>query len=75
MRSYGNLKDQDRIFTNLYNDGDRFIKGAEKRGDWHQTKDILSNGPDWIVDEIKKIWIERPWWSRFPFWTQVLFHA
>lgn len=34
-RSYGNLKDQDRIFTNLYRDDDPFIKGALKRGDWH----------------------------------------
>lgn len=30
-RSYGNLKDQDRIFTNLYRDDDPFIKGAIKR--------------------------------------------
>ena len=34
-RSYGNLKDQDRIFTNVYCDGDPFIDGALKRGDWH----------------------------------------
>jgi hypothetical protein len=30
-RVHGNLKDQDRIFTNLYRDGDPFIKGALKR--------------------------------------------
>jgi len=30
-RSYGNLKDQDRIFTNLYKDGDPGIQGALKR--------------------------------------------
>merc|ERR1712195_235698 len=66
MRSYGNLKDQDRIFTNLYDDGDRFIKGAEKRGDWHQTKDILSNGPDWIVDEIKKSGLRGRGGAGFP---------
>jgi NADH dehydrogenase (ubiquinone) flavoprotein 1 len=35
FRSYGNLKDQDRIFTNLYDDNDRWIEGAMKRGDWH----------------------------------------
>ena len=29
--SYGNLKDQDRIFTNLYGDQDPFLKGAIKR--------------------------------------------
>jgi hypothetical protein len=30
-RTYGGLKDQDRIFTNLYKDGDPFIEGALKR--------------------------------------------
>jgi NADH dehydrogenase (ubiquinone) flavoprotein 1 len=34
-RSYGNLSDQDRIFTNVYKDMDPFIDGAMKRGDWH----------------------------------------
>ena len=31
QRFYGGLKDQDRIFTNLYNQGDRGLKGAMKR--------------------------------------------
>ena len=52
-RSYGNLSDQDRIFTNVYNDNSPFIEGAMKRGDWHNTKHILSMGQDWIIDEIK----------------------
>jgi hypothetical protein len=30
-RSHGNLKDQDRIFTNLYKDGTPFVEGALKR--------------------------------------------
>lgn len=30
-RSYGGLKDSDRIFTNLYRDNDPFIEGAMKR--------------------------------------------
>lgn len=30
-RVYGGLKDQDRIFTNLYKDDDPFIKGALRR--------------------------------------------
>ena len=29
--SHGGLKDQDRIFTNVYKDGDPFIDGALKR--------------------------------------------
>jgi hypothetical protein len=31
VRIYGGLKDQDRIFTNLYNTGDAGLKGAQKR--------------------------------------------
>ena len=30
-RTYGGLKDADRIFTNLYNDYDWHLKGAESR--------------------------------------------
>jgi NADH dehydrogenase (ubiquinone) flavoprotein 1 len=47
------LKDSDRIFTNLYNDGSPYLDGALKRGDWYRTKDILSKGPEWIVNEVK----------------------
>lgn len=43
-RTHGGLKDQDRIFTNVYNDGSACINGAQKRGDWHRTKDILTMG-------------------------------
>lgn len=32
--SYGNLKDEDRIFTNLYGRHDYRLKGAMQRGDW-----------------------------------------
>jgi hypothetical protein len=34
-KTHGNLSDSDRIFTNLYKDGDPYIKGALKRGDWY----------------------------------------
>ncbi len=52
-RVHGGLKDADRIFTNLYGKHDPFLKGAQKRGDWHRTKDIMAMGPDWIINEIK----------------------
>lgn len=65
-RTYGGLKDQDRIFTNLYRDGDPNIAGAIKRGDWHQTKDILLNGPDWIIEEIKQSGLRGRGGAGFP---------
>jgi NADH dehydrogenase (ubiquinone) flavoprotein 1 len=52
-RVHGGLKDADRIFTNLYGKHDPYLKGAQKRGDWHKTKDIMAMGPDWIINEIK----------------------
>ena len=66
FRSYGNLKDQDRIFTNLYDDNERWINGAMQRGDWHQTQEIMSNGPDWIIDEIKKSGLRGRGGAGFP---------
>ena len=47
------LKDTDRIFTNLYNDESWKIDSAILRGDWNNTKEILSKGKDWIINEIK----------------------
>lgn len=50
----------------MYNDGDAFIDGALKRGDWHRTKDILTMGPDWIVDEIKASGLRGRGGAGFP---------
>ena len=47
------LKDKDRIFKNLYNDLGWDIDSAVSRGDWSQTKDLISKGKDWIIKEIK----------------------
>ncbi|KAF9271399.1 NADH dehydrogenase [ubiquinone] flavoprotein 1, mitochondrial, partial [Mortierella alpina] len=51
--SFGNLSDEDRIFTNIYGFHDYKLKGALKRGDWYKTKEILLKGHDWILDEMK----------------------
>jgi NADH-quinone oxidoreductase subunit F len=48
------LRDQDRIFTNIYGFDDVGLKGAKKRGDWSQTKELVAHGRDWIVEEVKK---------------------
>jgi len=64
--SYGGLKDEDRIFTNLYCQGDPFIKGAMARGDWHRTKDLVLKGTDWIVAEIKRSGLRGRGGAGFP---------
>eukprot|EP00005_Dracoamoeba_jomungandri_P004617 CAMPEP_0174258944 /NCGR_PEP_ID=MMETSP0439-20130205/7848_1 /TAXON_ID=0 /ORGANISM="Stereomyxa ramosa, Strain Chinc5" /LENGTH=465 /DNA_ID=CAMNT_0015342641 /DNA_START=16 /DNA_END=1413 /DNA_ORIENTATION=- len=65
-RTYGGLKDSDRIFSNLYGEHDIFIKGAMKRGDWYRTKDILDKGPDWIINEVKKSGLRGRGGAGFP---------
>jgi NADH dehydrogenase (ubiquinone) flavoprotein 1 len=47
-RTYGGLKDEDRIFQNLYGKRDPYLKSAMAVGDWHKTKDILLKGHDWV---------------------------
>eukprot|EP00118_Oscarella_pearsei_P000576 m.5281 g.5281 ORF g.5281 m.5281 type:complete len:464 (+) comp12754_c0_seq1:91-1482(+) len=65
-RSYGNLKDEDRIFTNLYGRHDWKLKGAMKRGDWYKTKEIVQNGVDWILGEIKASGLRGRGGAGFP---------
>ena len=47
------LKDQDRIFTNLYGNQGWELDAAQERGDWDGTKALISKGRDWICEEIK----------------------
>ena len=47
-RTYGGLKDQDRIFQNLYEHHGADLKSAMKYGDWYKTKEILLKGHDWV---------------------------
>ena len=49
----GILEDKDRIFTNLYGLHDWGIEAAKTRGAWNATPDMLAQGPDWIVNQIK----------------------
>ncbi|KAH0931278.1 hypothetical protein HID58_008395, partial [Brassica napus] len=63
---FGGLKDEDRIFTNLYGLHDPFLKGAMKRGDWYRTKDLVLKGTDWIVNEMKKSGLRGRGGAGFP---------
>lgn len=62
----GNLKDEDRIFTNLYGRHNWNLKGALSRGDWHKTKEIILKGPQWIIQEIKDSGLRGRGGAGFP---------
>ena len=47
------LADKDRIFTNLYGFEDWKLKGAQARGDWDGTKEILAKGREQIIEDVK----------------------
>jgi len=64
--SFGDLKDQDRIFTNLYGSHDWRLKGAISRGDWYKTKEILLKDNEWIQQEIVKSGLRGRGGAGFP---------
>jgi len=64
--SFGNMKDEDRIFTNLYGRHDWKLAGAMQRGDWYKTKEIILKGKDWIIKEITKSGLRGRGGAGFP---------
>ncbi len=60
------LRDQDRIFTNLYGMHDRALSGAKSRGHWDGTAAIIKKGRDWIVDEMKASGLRGRGGAGFP---------
>lgn len=65
-RTYGGLRDQDRIFQNLYGRYPPDLKHAKKMGDWHKTKEILLKGHDWIISEVKASGLRGRGGAGFP---------
>ncbi|MFN8722646.1 MAG: NADH-quinone oxidoreductase subunit NuoF, partial [Rhodospirillales bacterium] len=47
------LRDEDRIFTNLYGWESPFLEAARTRGDWDGTKDLIALGRDAIITMVK----------------------
>jgi NADH-quinone oxidoreductase subunit F len=60
------LADKDRIFTNLYGEGDWHLAGARSRGAWDGTKELILKGRDWIVEEIKASGLRGRGGAGFP---------
>ncbi|MEM9524270.1 MAG: NADH-quinone oxidoreductase subunit NuoF [Pseudomonadota bacterium] len=60
------LKDQDRIFTNLYGMHDRTLAGAKARGHWDDTARIIQRGRAQIVDTMKASGLRGRGGAGFP---------
>ena len=60
------LKDEDRIFTNLYGSQAWDLKAARERGDWANTKELIVKGREWIVETIKSSGLRGRGGAGFP---------
>ena len=48
LRFFSSLRDEDRIFKNLYGRHNWNLKSDMSRGGWYKTKEILLKGHAWI---------------------------
>jgi NADH-quinone oxidoreductase subunit F len=60
------LEDKDRIFRNLYGLGDWRLAGARARGAWTDTKTLIDEGHDWIINEVKASGLRGRGGAGFP---------
>lgn len=60
------LRDEDRIYTNLYGWDGADLKAAKKRGDWDKTASFIKKGRDWIIDEMKASGLRGRGGAGFP---------
>jgi NADH-quinone oxidoreductase subunit F len=62
----GPLADKDRIFTNLYGFQEPWLKAAQQRGDWDNTKALMGQGQDAIIDAVKASGLRGRGGAGFP---------
>ena len=62
----GPLADKDRIFTNLYGFQEPWLRAAQQRGDWDNTKGLMAIGQDAIIDAVKASGLRGRGGAGFP---------
>ena len=60
------LRDEDRIFTNIYGFRGADLGAAKSRGDWDNTADLIKKGRDWVIDEVKNSGLRGRGGAGFP---------
>ena len=60
------LRDEDRIFQNLYGQDDWGLEGARRRGIWDNTKALLDLGREKLVEEVKASGLRGRGGAGFP---------
>ena len=60
------LRDEDRIFTNIYGIHGADLVAAKSRGDWDNTADLIKKGRDWVIDEVKNSGLRGRGGAGFP---------
>ncbi|MEC7512747.1 MAG: NADH-quinone oxidoreductase subunit F, partial [Pseudomonadota bacterium] len=60
------LRDEDRIFTNIYGFHGADLVAAKSRGDWDNTADLINKGRDWVIDEVKNSGLRGRGGAGFP---------
>jgi len=60
------LKEEDKIFKNLYGYSDWKLEGALQRGIWKDTSKLINKGSEYIIDEIKKSGLRGRGGAGFP---------
>ena len=47
------ITNKDKIFSNINGSEAADLNTAKKRGDWDNTKSLMQNGRDWIIEQVK----------------------
>ncbi len=60
------LKEQEKIFTNLYGEGDPYLRGARRRGIWKDMRSLLSRDRKDFIEEVKASGLRGRGGAGFP---------